>query len=166
MSKFNAAKTHCKRGHEFTPENTEFSQGARQCIACRRARVTAQDRKRGVLPKEQRDALARHHRQRVFEFPSAGTNLVSRASKRRAIDKLRTWVNLQKQRPCTDCKGTFNPWVMDFDHLEGKKKVAGISQLVQQAKSKKVIEEEMAKCELVCANCHRERTHRRRTGAG
>jgi hypothetical protein len=31
----NAIKTHCKRGHEFTPENTYMTPGgARQCRAC------------------------------------------------------------------------------------------------------------------------------------
>jgi len=32
-----AAKTHCKEGHEFTPENTYVWRGARKCRACRAA---------------------------------------------------------------------------------------------------------------------------------
>jgi hypothetical protein len=34
-----AAQTHCKRGHEFTPENTYIipSSGSRQCLTCKRA---------------------------------------------------------------------------------------------------------------------------------
>lgn len=34
-----SAKTHCKRGHEFTTENTFYAvDGSRQCLECRRAR--------------------------------------------------------------------------------------------------------------------------------
>jgi hypothetical protein len=32
----NTAKTHCPRGHEYTPENTLLSQGRRNCRTCRR----------------------------------------------------------------------------------------------------------------------------------
>ena len=42
----NAKKTHCKKGHEYTPENTYHRQRAgrrpeRDCIACRNARNKA-----------------------------------------------------------------------------------------------------------------------------
>lgn len=33
-----AAMTHCKRGHEFTPENTRLSGGSRHCRECDRRR--------------------------------------------------------------------------------------------------------------------------------
>jgi hypothetical protein len=37
-----ARKTHCKHGHEFTPENTYMTpRGERQCRACVRRRVSA-----------------------------------------------------------------------------------------------------------------------------
>lgn len=35
----NAAKTHCKRGHEFTPENTERATNGRACRTCRQTRA-------------------------------------------------------------------------------------------------------------------------------
>jgi hypothetical protein len=35
----NARKTRCKRGHEFTPENTRVRPGKRDCIACERSKV-------------------------------------------------------------------------------------------------------------------------------
>jgi hypothetical protein len=46
----NTAKTHCKRGHEYTPENTYVSKSRalpfRQCRECRRLK-----NREGVLPK-------------------------------------------------------------------------------------------------------------------
>jgi hypothetical protein len=62
-----------------------------------------------------------------------------------------------KAKPCADCHHTFPPYVMDFDHLENKDFLLSRSGNRQW---KKVLEE-AEKCEVVCANCHRERTHRR-----
>jgi hypothetical protein len=44
---------------------------------------------------------------------------------------------------------------MDFDHLQGKDDL--ISKLVFQSGRERLLTE-LAKCELVCANCHRIRT--------
>jgi hypothetical protein len=35
----NSRKTHCKNGHEFTPDNTRFhlQRGTRECLTCKRA---------------------------------------------------------------------------------------------------------------------------------
>jgi hypothetical protein len=49
---------------------------------------------------------------------------------------------------------------MDFDHLHSKFK--SISRLVSNGMSS-ALEAEIAKCEVVCANCHRIRTHNRMT---
>ncbi|WP_082119892.1 HNH endonuclease signature motif containing protein [Saccharothrix sp. ST-888] len=34
----NAVKTHCPRGHEYTPENTRWHHNSRECITCIRQR--------------------------------------------------------------------------------------------------------------------------------
>jgi len=60
---------------------------------------------------------------------------------------------------CKDCGKTFRYWMLDFDHVSGVKTV-NVSKLQLLALNK--IKEEIAKCELVCANCHRIRTHERR----
>lgn len=39
-SSVNARKTHCKRGHEFTPENTRMKAKQRCCRECQRSRRT------------------------------------------------------------------------------------------------------------------------------
>lgn len=36
ITAINARKTHCKRGHEFTPANTYKNGGGRGCLTCRR----------------------------------------------------------------------------------------------------------------------------------
>jgi hypothetical protein len=52
--------------------------------------------------------------------------------------------------------------VMDFDHREGELKTDNVANLVASPHSMKKLLEEIAKCDLVCANCHRIRTHARR----
>lgn len=81
-----------------------------------------------------------------------------RNSKRRVA--IREFVrNTKEQNPCSDC-GEFYPFfVMDFDHLDDK--VSNISRLLAGHASLGRIKEEIAKCELVCANCHRYRTQAR-----
>src|SRR5436309_103995 len=64
-----------------------------------------------------------------------------------------------KNVPCADCRKRYPPYVMDFDHVRGIKTTC-VGRLLSQ--SIKKIEEEIAKCEVVCGNCHRERTHRRK----
>lgn len=59
--------------------------------------------------------------------------------------------------PCVDC-GETDPIVLELDHCRGDAKVAGVSQLVHNTRSIKVIEAEIAKCDVVCSNCHRRRT--------
>jgi hypothetical protein len=70
------------------------------------------------------------------------------------------FIDAVKSGPCTDCKQTFPPCVMDFDHIRGTK-VADISSM--RGSSIERIAAEIAKCELVCANCHRIRTFNRMT---
>lgn len=73
--------------------------------------------------------------------------------------QFRDWIRTLKSSPCRDCGGSFPPEAMDFDHVADNK-VDGISQMWSWGRDKVLAEIE--KCELVCANCHRERTIQRR----
>jgi hypothetical protein len=77
-------------------------------------------------------------------------------------EKLAAAIKQLKLNPCMDCGGVFHPVAMDFDHREGSAKVGSIASLVRQSGwSIQRVLEEVAKCDLVCANCHRVRTYNR-----
>ena len=78
------------------------------------------------------------------------------------------WLDgLKVGRPCADCGGIYPPYVMEWDHLPGSEKKLVLADTRRAAHARERIPAEMAKCDLVCANCHRERTFgRRRTGTG
>ncbi len=69
----------------------------------------------------------------------------------------KTLINALKSNPCMDCGKSFQPCQMDFDHRDPSKKLCDINSMVYR-RSWKAIVEEIKKCDLVCANCHRERT--------
>lgn len=69
--------------------------------------------------------------------------------------------DLKSRTPCMDCKESYPYYVMDFDHVRGRKH-KNVMELIPTL-SKKKIDEEIAKCEIVCSNCHRVRTHSRKS---
>lgn len=78
----------------------------------------------------------------------------------RAYAERRQMVVDAKLRPCADCGVQYPYCVMDLDHLDGATKSFALNSVHRM--TKKAIRLEIEKCEVVCANCHRERTHRRR----
>jgi hypothetical protein len=67
------------------------------------------------------------------------------------------WDLFQNSR-CADC-GERNPIVFEFDHLSDK--FLGDSRMVNSNYGLEKIKEEIAKCDIVCANCHKIRTSQR-----
>ncbi len=56
--------------------------------------------------------------------------------------------------PCVEC-GESDPVVLEFDHLRDKDKAIG--EMISAAATFEDLESEMAKCQVLCANCHRRR---------
>jgi hypothetical protein len=79
---------------------------------------------------------------------------------------MKLWIAELKSAPCTDCGGRFPTCCMDFDHRRGEVKANNVGSMVAHHYARELIEAEIAKCDLVCANCHRVRTRDRRTGSG
>jgi hypothetical protein len=90
-----------------------------------------------------------------------------RKNKQSYSEKARKWegkaklfIDSKKDKPCADCGVKYHPCAMDFDHLPGSEKSFNIS--AGKKVSMKRLMAEIAKCEVVCSNCHRIRTHNRR----
>lgn len=106
------------------------------CINCHRRRTFVRKMKRG----------GGFIGKRVPRMAS----LIVRAYKRRSV--------------CLDCEQRFPYFVLDFDHLRNKQ--IALSRLVFRGLSVATMRNELAKCDLVCAMCHKRRTVSRRVAAG
>jgi protein-arginine kinase activator protein McsA len=67
-----------------------------------------------------------------------------------------------RQRVCADC-GEYDFSVLNFDHVRGVKK-KDITRMMADGDSIAAILAEIAKCDVVCFNCHMRRESKRRSG--
>ncbi len=68
---------------------------------------------------------------------------------------------LKDNKICVDCQTRYRYWILQFDHVLGKKEF-NISRIGRTKKiSNEELLKEISKCELVCANCHAERSYNR-----
>ena len=78
-----------------------------------------------------------------------------------ARTKVQALLHRLKSRPCADCGNTYPYYVMDFDHVRGEKLfVLGHANGNHYGLVR--VDAEAAKCDVVCSNCHRTRTFKRR----
>lgn len=63
-----------------------------------------------------------------------------------------------RQAPCADCGRRFRPYQMEFDHRDPSTKSFNVMAGRAMLMSTKRVLEEVAKCDIVCVNCHRVRT--------
>lgn len=89
--------------------------------------------------------------------------MASKAANKRYREKMRAMAETLKKAPCTDCGVQYPPYVMEWDHLDARLGGDTVGSMASGGLvSKERLLQEIAKCELVCANCHRTRTHFRR----
>lgn len=93
---------------------------------------------------------------------------VQKATKRRFHDRRNKIVKLvqkiKSKTPCAECGKKYPYYVMQFDHLPQYEKKFTIGNARGNAMSIHKVEEEIKKCDIVCANCHTIRTWRRKNG--
>lgn len=75
-------------------------------------------------------------------------------------ESTRDWIRRVKgSTPCLDCGVIYPFYVMQFDHRPDEPKLFELSRM--NKRSRQDVEDEIAKCDLVCANCHSIRTYER-----
>ena len=79
-------------------------------------------------------------------------------SQRCRLERTQWLIDYFRSHPCTDC-GETDPVVLEFDHLRDK--LFNVTQKLVDRPWQAILDE-IEKCEVVCANCHRRRTARRR----
>lgn len=127
---------------------------SRVCLACdqaRRANYYYRDHDRN------KQKLRESHQRRL----AAGK--VKPWNEARGLKAVREFTDWLKELPCADCGWSFPSECMDFDHVRGIK-LFGIGTIRgTQCKglTHDAIMEELLKCEVVCACCHRIRTKKR-----
>jgi hypothetical protein len=68
---------------------------------------------------------------------------------------------IKLERGCMDCGYRAHAEALDFDHRDPDTKGGNIAQMTSSASLERIIVE-IEKCDVVCANCHRVRSARRR----
>lgn len=100
-----------------------------------------------AVDRERRGALKHYYENRSEIRERARSRL---QANREFVDKIKL------DAGCADCGYALHPAALDFDHLPGTEKLGNITALVNCARDR--LMDEMAKCEVVCANCHRIRS--------
>lgn len=102
----------------------------------------------------ERKNRARRARQRRLWEAKHPNSVKERSA--RYYAKKRAFIDGLKSKPCMDCRRKYPPYVMQFDHRDPKQKRFQVAMMVTRPIP--VILAEIAKCDLVCANCHFIRT--------
>jgi hypothetical protein len=139
-------KTHCKHGHKF-PDDARWATNwkgyqCRVCPECDRLRI---QRKRENPDFKANEAAkqARWRRTHPEEY---------RRAYEEAFAKKRQILFDARAGGCIKC-GETHPWCLDFHHREGTGKLGHIGVFRKFGTARLLAE--IAKCDVLCANCHR-----------
>jgi len=95
---------------------------------------------------------------------AAGRRYATQRTIKKRIEIVQKIGAMKVESGCSDCGYSAHSVALDFDHLPQFDKRDGIARLILKTQNWEVIAAEIAKCEVVCANCHRVRTAARTEG--
>lgn len=137
-------RTECKNGHPFNESNNyKNKEGYYRCRVCNKLRMrkvnsTSEAKAKNVARvKAWTDANREHYREYCRN--------------RRA--KTSKWLQEYKSQGCMNC-GELHLACLDFHHRDATKKKFNIG-VRSSAVAMQTLIEEVAKCDILCANCHR-----------
>ncbi len=96
-------------------------------------------------PIKQKEAQRRHYLNNREKY--------KRSSKKSRADKINWLLDLKDGMQCSKC-GESRGLCLDFHHLDPKEKEMTISRMMFYYSKEKILEE-ISKCDVLCANCHR-----------
>lgn len=115
-----------------------------RCIACGTQKPKSAFRKRP-------NGTSRGDCKQCEVVGSSGRRLRTRRANRALVNEY------LEANPCIDC-GETDPVVLEFDHRDRLAKIMPVAALIAQGYSWQSIKDEIDKCDVRCANCHRRRT--------
>lgn len=124
----------CPRCEQYLPRS-EFWKSSKQhdglqsyCKACSKARRSHYYRENRETEEQLRDEWNRAYRE--------------------------WYISLKEGTPCGQCGGQFHHAALHWHHRDPSSKTASVSTLASNRAAKETVLAEIAKCDLVCANCH------------
>lgn len=127
-----------------------------------RQRYIAQREKFQQLHKQHYDNNRDYYHEKSKRFATVNpekNRTYKKKSKAQRIREAKAHIlNIKLKSPCADC-GYSNPICLQFHHVDPSTKTATIARLLALGMTIEKIDEEIAKCIILCANCHLLRHH-------
>lgn len=156
-------KEFCK----FSPKRKGYASQCKECIAqTKRSRYFKKKKlQTNITEKECNICLKTKNVEQFSKNSKCSTyrnDCISCCSSRnkKRVEYLQSIIRKAKDVPCKDCNIRYQFYIMDFDHIDSKEKLFTIGQTGRYASEENLLKE-IAKCDVVCANCHRARTFSR-----
>lgn len=108
-----------------------------------------------AIKRYEASAKGRERKRRYLASPKGQAASRARNAERKRIN--REIVVIAKAKPCADCGGRFDTICMDFHHVRGEKRYT----IGWGRHTAAMLRKEIAKCVVLCSNCHRLR-HKKR----
>lgn len=141
-----AIPTHCPKDHVYDEANTywQVRQNGTKTATCRTCQRIKMRCKRESNPSYSRDIMRNWRSKNQKRDRLNWTEL--RKSKK-------IWLDEQRKNGCSKCPEN-DPVCIDFHHRDPKDKEGSLSEAIARWSLER-LQKEVAKCDLLCSNCHR-----------